>query len=120
MAAAGYWAKIGLATLAIVFAMNAGARVAAAGAAGGGDSPAKPSHGRQLFTDWSCSSCHALQDAGAEGHVGPSLDGDPNLTKALVVDRVTNGQGAMPGFGGQLSDDEIAELAAYVVEAAKK
>jgi mono/diheme cytochrome c family protein len=75
---------------------------------------------RALFNDWSCNSCHVLKDAGAEGHVGPSFDGNPNLTKAFLIDRITNGQGAMPSFGGQLSAEEIDELAAYILQAAKK
>jgi mono/diheme cytochrome c family protein len=31
-----------------------------------------------------------------------------------VVDRVTNGQGQMPPFGGTLSEQQIADVAAYV------
>jgi mono/diheme cytochrome c family protein len=33
-----------------------------------------------------------------------------------VVDRVTNGMGAMPSFSGSLSEEEIAAVADYVVE----
>jgi mono/diheme cytochrome c family protein len=36
---------------------------------------------------------------------------------ALAVERVTNGSGAMPAFKGQLSDEEIQNVAAYVVQA---
>jgi mono/diheme cytochrome c family protein len=35
----------------------------------------------------------------------------------LVVDRVTNGMGAMPAFGGQLDEAQIQDIAAYVVGA---
>ncbi|WP_328598105.1 c-type cytochrome [Croceibacterium salegens] len=70
---------------------------------------------RDLFNTYSCSACHSLTDAGATGSVGPSLD-DPALTRDFIIGRVTNGQGAMPSFGGQLSDDEIALLADYIVE----
>ena len=31
-----------------------------------------------------------------------------------MVDRVTNGAGAMPAFEGQLSEQQIADVAAYV------
>ena len=34
----------------------------------------------------------------------------------LVVDRVTNGAGAMPSFEDQLDEQQIADVAAYVVE----
>lgn len=76
--------------------------------------------GKQLFLDWGCATCHTLADAGADGHVGPVFDGDPNLTKAFIVNRVTNGQGAMPSFGGQLSDAEIGQIADYLLKAAAK
>ncbi len=76
--------------------------------------------GRELFSNYGCGSCHTLSDAGASGDVGPSLDGDPNLTLAFVTNRVTNGQGAMPSFAGQFSDDEMSTLAAYVVQASHK
>ena len=76
--------------------------------------------GRELFANWSCGSCHALKDAGGTGHVGPSLDGNANLTEAFVKDRVTNGQGPMPAFGGQMTDEEIAQISAYIVKVAAK
>jgi mono/diheme cytochrome c family protein len=95
-------------------------QLAGGAAAANTDSAALVQKGRQLFNDWSCGSCHVLSDAGGEGHVGPSLDGDSGLTKELIVSRVTNGQGPMPGFGGQMSDEEIATLAEYVVTVSKK
>jgi mono/diheme cytochrome c family protein len=70
---------------------------------------------RELFHAYSCSACHALADAGAGGSIGPSLD-NPSLTRDFVIDRIANGQGAMPSFSGQLSDEEIALLADYIVE----
>ncbi|BBC73891.1 conserved hypothetical protein [Altererythrobacter sp. B11] len=75
--------------------------------------------GRQLFSDWSCGACHSLADAGGVGHIGPSFDGDSNLTVDFAVGRITDGQGAMPGFGGQLTDEEIHLLAQYIVHAKK-
>lgn len=75
--------------------------------------------GRQLFQDWSCSACHALVDANGHGHIGPALDGNDMMDKEFVVSRVTNGQGAMPGFGGQMTEDEIDLLSAYIVHAKK-
>ena len=70
---------------------------------------------RELFHAYSCSACHALADAGAGGSIGPTLD-NPSLTRDFVIDRIANGQGAMPSFSGQLSDEEIALLADYIVE----
>jgi mono/diheme cytochrome c family protein len=84
------------------------------------DDAAKLAKGRDVFNNYGCASCHTLADAGATGGVGPSFDGDPNLSHDFVVDRVTNGQGPMPSFGGQMTPEEIDAVAAYVVHAAKK
>lgn len=80
---------------------------------------ARIDHGRDIFTSWGCTSCHSLADAGSHGDVGPHLDGS-NLTEAFITSRVTNGQGAMPAFGGQLTDKEIADLAYYIAHVQKK
>ena len=69
--------------------------------------------GKKVFESAGCTGCHTLADAGATGSVGPNLD-EAKPDAARVTDRVTNGQGAMPAFKGQLSDDEIAAVAAYV------
>lgn len=78
-----------------------------------------PAKGKELFASAGCGGCHTLADAGAAGKVGPSLDGNARLTEALVVARVRNGQGAMPAFGDQLDEEEIADIAAYVLESAR-
>lgn len=74
--------------------------------------------GRALFTDNGCIACHTLADANASGTVGPSFDGNANLDKAFAIDRVTNGQGAMPSFGW-LDAADIDLLASYVVQVKK-
>jgi cytochrome c6 len=75
-----------------------------------------PTAGKQVFETAGCKGCHTLKDAGATGTVGPNLDQKkPPLD--LVVDRVTNGKGVMPSFSGQLSAKQIADVAAYVVQA---
>ena len=71
-----------------------------------------------MFETAGCKSCHTLKDAGATGTVGPNLDqAKPPLDR--VVDRVTNGKGVMPSFSGQLSEQQIADVAAYVVQATR-
>jgi mono/diheme cytochrome c family protein len=62
-----------------------------------------------------CASCHTLAAAGSSGTVGPNLD-DSQPSLELAVDRVTNGQGAMPSFSGQLSEEQIQAVAEYVVQ----
>ena len=74
------------------------------------------SAGEAVFASAGCGGCHVLEDANASGGIGPNLD-DSQPEFALVVDRVTNGQGAMPSFEGQLSEQQINDVAAYVVEA---
>jgi mono/diheme cytochrome c family protein len=76
--------------------------------------------GKELFVTWGCGNCHVLADAGAAGQVGPSLDGNPYLTGALVVNRIAYGQAGMPAFGGQLSEEDIADIAAYIIRVAAK
>ncbi len=70
--------------------------------------------GEAVFASAGCGGCHALEAAGSSGTVGPNLD-DAKPDHELVVDRVTNGMGAMPSFKGQLDEKQIQDVAAYVV-----
>jgi mono/diheme cytochrome c family protein len=83
------------------------------GEAGGTPEGADVAAGKDVFESAGCATCHTLADAGASGTVGPDLD-ESQPDEALVVDRVTNGQGAMPSFQDQLSEEQIAAVAAYV------
>src|SRR5262245_28086951 len=78
--------------------------------AGEGDAAA----GEAVFASAGCASCHTLEAAGSNGTIGPNLD-DAKPDHDLVVDRVTNGAGAMPSFSGTLSEQQIQDVAAYVV-----
>jgi len=110
-------AAAGFAALGLVFApLGQALADQAASPPAAGD----PGKGKALFASAMCGSCHVLADAGAAGQIGPSLDHDANLDTALVVSRVTNGQSSMPPFGDQFSEQEIADIAAYVVKAAAK
>jgi cytochrome c553 len=83
------------------------------GGEGGGEGDA--SNGETIFNEQGCGGCHVLEAAGSSGSIGPNLDeSKPDFD--LVVDRVTNGSGAMPSFSDKLSEDEIKDVAAYVVE----
>lgn len=76
----------------------------------GGDAAA----GKEVFLgSAACGGCHTLADAGTSGTVGPNLD-DSQPSEELVVDRVTNGQGGMPSFSSTLTEQQIADVAAYV------
>ena len=75
-----------------------------------------PTAGKALFAKSGCVSCHTLADAGATGTVGPNLD-NAKPDYRLATARVTLGKGVMPSFKGQLSDQQIADVASYVVKA---
>jgi cbb3-type cytochrome c oxidase subunit III len=74
--------------------------------------------GRSVFVT-NCGSCHTLADAGTTGTIGPNLD-DSKPARPLVVDRVTNGMGAMPPFKGTLTDAQIQAVADYVSSSSDK
>ena len=82
---------------------------------GGGEGD--PAAGKEVFTA-NCSSCHTLADAGTTGTIGPNLD-ESQPPVELAVDRVTNGQGAMPSFADTLSEQQIQDVAAYVSTATR-
>jgi len=78
--------------------------------ASGGDAAA----GTSVFAE-NCAGCH-----GEDGHGGP---GGPDLTSMPLaqtekgtVEQVTNGGGGMPAFGEQLSEQEISDVATFVVQ----
>jgi mono/diheme cytochrome c family protein len=81
---------------------------------GGSTLSARQAHGRALFND-KCATCHTLDDAGAVGKVGPSLDvlaPPAGLTLDAIKNGRARGRGQMPA---QLYDGQDAkDVAAYV------
>jgi mono/diheme cytochrome c family protein len=75
-----------------------------------------PAAGKMIFAAQGCGSCHTLADAGSTGQIGPNLD-DVKPPYALVVRQVTNGGSTMPPFKDSLSEQQIQDVAAYVVQA---
>jgi len=105
MSAQANAAKVAIASAALLIATPA--------FAGDGDA------GEKIFNA-NCAACHA----GGQNSVVP----DHTLEKAAiekyltggfaeksVVYQVTNGKNAMPAFGGRLSDEDIANVATYVI-----
>ena len=88
-----------------------------AGETGGevGNAEGDAAAGEEVYASAGCGGCHTLEAAGSSGNVGPNLD-EAKPSHELVVDRVTNGKGAMPSFKGQLSEQQIQDVAAFVVE----
>jgi quinohemoprotein ethanol dehydrogenase len=81
-----------------------------AAAAGAPDAMA----GSEVFSE-NCSTCHGADGLGGNG--GPDLTTMPKAKEqAGAEEQVKNGGGGMPAFGGTLSEEEIANVAAYVVE----
>ena len=75
--------------------------------------------GAKVFASAGCGSCHTLSAAKASGQVGPNLD-EAKPGYDVVLAKVTNGGGGMPSFGGQLSEQQIRDVAAYVATSAGK
>ena len=69
--------------------------------------------GAVVFSE-NCSTCHGATGHGGNG--GPDLTTMPLAqTEEGAIQQVTNGGGGMPPFGGVLSEEEIENVAAYVV-----
>ncbi len=83
-------------------------------AAAGGGATADAAAGKEVFSE-ECSVCHGATGHGGNG--GPDLRTMPLAkTQAGAEKQVTNGGGGMPAFKGTLSEEEIANVAAYVSE----
>ena len=71
-----------------------------------------PAAGKTVFSD-NCAGCHGALGTGGNG--GPDLTAIPSAKdKAAVVKQVTNGGGGMPAFKGQLTEQQIQDVSAYV------
>ena len=89
-----------------------------AGKPGEGAGAGKQADDPKSIFSASCGSCHALEDAGTSGTLGPNLDdAKPSLEHA--VEQITEGGSGMPAFKDRLTEEQIRALAEYVVEATK-
>ena len=75
--------------------------------------------GAKVFASAGCGSCHTLAAAKSSGQVGPNLD-DARPGYDVVVAKVTDGGGGMPAFGGQLGEQQIRDVAAFIATRAGK
>jgi len=74
--------------------------------------------GKAVFLGVSgCGGCHALADAGSTGSLASDLD-EKKPSEARVREFVVKGKDAMPPYEKQLSEQEIADVAAYVAAVA--
>jgi mono/diheme cytochrome c family protein len=68
--------------------------------------------GAKLFADSGCGWCH--EEGGKVAGKGPKLEGTTR-DDHFIKYRITHGkEGAMPSFGHQFNDQQIAELIAYI------
>jgi quinohemoprotein ethanol dehydrogenase len=82
--------------------------------AGGAAAAPNAEEGKEVFAE-NCSVCHGATGHGGNG--GPDLRTMPLAKEQAGAEKqVTNGGGGMPAFKGQLSEEEISNVAAYVVE----
>jgi cytochrome c553 len=82
---------------------------------GGGGGEGDAAAGKDVYASAGCGSCHAFEDAGSSGTIGPDLD-DSSIDFEGAVEQIRAGGGGMPAFEGQLSQQEIADVAAYVTQ----
>nr|YP_009828242.1 PetJ [Sargassum fusiforme]QHN51209.1 PetJ [Sargassum fusiforme]QJC13459.1 PetJ [Sargassum fusiforme] len=79
-------------------------------------------HGENVFTA-NCSACHA----GGNNVIMPektlqkeALSTNQMNSVGAITYQVTNGKNAMPAFGGRLSDDDIEDVASFVLSQSEK
>mgnify|MGYP001238403477 CR=1 FL=1 len=78
--------------------------------------------GQKIFSEGTqpnCGVCHTLEHAQSKGVVGPNLN-SLQPTKEQIQQAVEHGVGAMPEFSAQLSNDQISDIANYIIEVTKK
>jgi mono/diheme cytochrome c family protein len=71
--------------------------------------------GSKVFASAGCGNCHTLAAAKSTGTIGPNLDSLKPDYRAVTA-QVTNGGAQMPSFKKSLSTQQIADVAAYVVD----
>lgn len=98
----------------LIGAKEEGAAAKAAADYQSGSAPAADaSDGKAVFEKASCGACHTFKAAGSTGVSGPDLDAAaPDAAGAEA--KIRGGGGGMPAFEGELTDAEIAALAAFV------
>ena len=98
---------------------GSGGKVSSSGGSkGGGASVSFPTGnagaGQAAFDSNSCGSCHVLaEDPSATGTIGPNLD-KIGADIPSIESQVYYGGGQMPGFGSQMTLQQIANLAAWL------
>jgi mono/diheme cytochrome c family protein len=77
--------------------------------------------GARVFVDAGCADCHTLASAGALGTGGPNLDlhfAGHRHSFGYVVAQVSNGGNGMPAYRDRLTDQQIRDVATFVLDVA--
>jgi mono/diheme cytochrome c family protein len=77
--------------------------------------------GARIFVDAGCVDCHTLASAGALGTRGPNLDrhfATHTHSFEFLVAQISNGGNGMPAYRNRLSNQQIRDVATFVVEVA--
>ena len=69
--------------------------------------------GKAVYASAGCGGCHTFEAAGSNGTVGPNLD-DADADLAEAREQIANGGNGMPAFKDQLTEKQIADVAAFV------
>lgn len=77
-------------------------------------------HGEELYTEKNCMSCHGDDGQGTDTNAGPALWGENSFNDGAGMGRMVKMAGFLqnnmpPGDGDNLSDQEAADLAAYLL-----
>lgn len=81
----------------------------------GASTAADEQAGAALFRDQGCAHCHGPNGSG--GKKGPDLSGlrnDRNWPPAKITNQILNGGQKMPPFSDALTDQQIAQLVAFL------
>jgi len=74
---------------------------------------ADAANGSQLFQQKGCHTCHAIEGGG--GRKGPDLTYVGNrLNQSELIVRILNGGNNMPAFGGNITDQQLNQLVAFL------
>lgn len=79
-------------------------------------------HGGQIFGN-NCAACHIGGGNvvnGAKTLKQADLEKYDMASSEAIISQVTNGKNAMPAFKGRLSDEDIADVAAYILSQAEQ
>ena len=77
--------------------------------------------GARVFVRANCANCHTLATAGATGTRGPNLDrhfASHTHSIGFLVAQIANGGNGMPAFRDRLSEQEIRDVATFLVNVA--